>query len=43
MISAWHILWIVPLSAGLGLLGGALASAGRSNDEYIHIKDGVNN
>lgn len=32
MMSIWHLLWIVPLSAGLGLFVTALAVAA-GNDE----------
>lgn len=29
MISAWHLLWIVPVSASLGLIVSALLSANK--------------
>lgn len=32
MINAWHLLWIVPLSADLGLLLAALLLAGGRED-----------
>ena len=31
MISAWHLLWIIPLSACLGVMLAALAAAGKDN------------
>lgn len=32
MMSAFHLLWIVPLSAFFGMLLAALVSAGRDNN-----------
>lgn len=32
MISAWHLLWIVPLSCIMGIFFVALASAGREKE-----------
>lgn len=32
MMSAWHLLWIIPLSAFIGMLLAALVSAGRDNN-----------
>lgn len=29
MISAWHLLWIVPLCCGLGFVAAAILAAGR--------------
>ena len=31
MISAWHLMWIVPLSASIGFVLAALATAGKDN------------
>ena len=31
MISAWHLLWIVPLSCFIGVMLAALMSAGRDD------------
>lgn len=33
MISAWHLLWIIPLSASLGMLVTALCVAAKDNKE----------
>lgn len=33
MMSVWHLLWIIPLSGGLGLVGAALLSAGGYYDD----------
>ena len=33
MISAWHLLWIVPLAACVGAMLVALASAGKEKEE----------
>lgn len=32
MMSVWHLLWIVPLSASLGLFVGALCNAAKDGD-----------
>lgn len=33
MISAWHLLWIVPLACMLGVMLAALISAGREDEK----------
>ena len=33
MISAWHLLWIIPLAAAFGLVVGALCNASKDKDE----------
>lgn len=33
MISAWHLLWIVPLSTFIGILLTAVLAAGRDDHE----------
>lgn len=32
MISAWHLLWIVPLAAAFGLVIGAILAVGGASD-----------
>ena len=32
MISAWHLLWIVPLAASMGFMTAALLAAAGRND-----------
>lgn len=32
-MSIWHLLWIIPLSAGLGLFAAALAAAAGNADK----------
>ena len=34
MISAWHLLWIVPLSAFFGLMTSALCVASHNRDNF---------
>lgn len=36
MISAWHLLWIVPLSASFGVMVAALLAANGRSDERDH-------
>jgi len=37
MISAWHLIWIIPLSMsfafGIGLIAGGMANIGKRDDE----------
>jgi hypothetical protein len=33
MISAWHLLWIIPLSASLGFFVAAICVAAKDNKE----------
>ena len=33
MISAWHLIWIVPLFTFLGLVLGAIMAVGKESDE----------
>ena len=35
MISVWHLLWIVPLSASAGLFMAALCVVAKRGDEHI--------
>ena len=35
MISAWHLLWIVPLSASAGLFMAALCVVAKKGGEHI--------
>ena len=32
MISAWHLLWIVPLAASMGFMTAAILAVGSRND-----------
>ena len=38
MISAWHLLWIVPVSASAGLFMTALCEVAKKGDEHIDRK-----
>lgn len=33
MISLWHLVWIVPVAAGIGMFVMVMVGAGRTNDE----------
>ncbi len=39
MINAFHLLWIVPLSASVGLFCAAMAAAAGKRDEYDQLRN----